>query len=66
MDVFLRSLLMEPIFLAGLLGFLLENTIPGKLRLDPSRLGSGQEVITPWVGQWPHQPLLQAHGLSEA
>ncbi|XP_022424023.1 solute carrier family 23 member 3 isoform X2 [Delphinapterus leucas] len=29
LDVLLRSLLTEPIFLAGLLGFLLENTIPG-------------------------------------
>ncbi|XP_007520676.2 solute carrier family 23 member 3 isoform X1 [Erinaceus europaeus] len=28
-DVFLRSLLREPIFLAALLGFLLENTVPG-------------------------------------
>ena len=51
MDVLLRSLLTEPIFLAGLLGFLLENTIPGKLRPGPSRLGSGQEIITPWVGR---------------
>ncbi|KAK1336654.1 hypothetical protein QTO34_002688, partial [Cnephaeus nilssonii] len=32
LDVLLRSLLSEHIFLAGLLGFLLENTIPGKLR----------------------------------
>ncbi|XP_021054644.1 solute carrier family 23 member 3 isoform X2 [Mus pahari] len=29
LDMFLRSLLAEPIFLAGLLGFLLENTISG-------------------------------------
>ncbi|XP_059784708.1 solute carrier family 23 member 3 isoform X7 [Balaenoptera ricei] len=29
LDVLLRSLLTEPIFLAGLLGFFLENTIPG-------------------------------------
>lgn len=35
MDMFLRSLLAEPIFLAGLLGFLLENTISGKLRVHP-------------------------------
>lgn len=33
--MFLRSLLAEPIFLAGLLGFLLENTISGKLRPGP-------------------------------
>lgn len=50
MDVLLHSLLMESVFLAGLLGFLLENTIPGKLRPGPGRLRSSQEVITLWIG----------------
>ncbi|XP_059962857.1 solute carrier family 23 member 3 isoform X3 [Mesoplodon densirostris] len=52
LDVLLRSLLTEPIFLAGLLGFLLENTIPGT-QLERG-LGQGlpssftaQEVRTP-------------------
>lgn len=47
MDVFLRSLLMEPIFLAGLLGFLLENTIPGT-RLER---GLGQGLPSPFPAQ---------------
>ncbi|XP_045709974.1 solute carrier family 23 member 3 isoform X2 [Phyllostomus hastatus] len=51
-DVLLHSLLIEPIFLAGFLGFLLENTIPGT-RLErglgpglPSSLAT-QEVQMP-------------------
>lgn len=46
----LRSLLTEPIFLAGLLGFLLENTIPGKLRPGPSRLEVARKSSLPELG----------------
>ncbi|XP_069334030.1 solute carrier family 23 member 3 isoform X2 [Eulemur rufifrons] len=47
LDVLLHSLLTEPIFLAGLLGFLLENTIPGT-RLER---GLGQGLPSPFAGQ---------------
>ncbi|KAF3824131.1 solute carrier family 23 member 3 isoform X1 [Mirounga leonina] len=47
LDVLLRSLLTEPIFLAGLLGFLLENTIPGT-RLER---GLGQGLPSPFAAQ---------------
>ncbi|XP_040332243.1 solute carrier family 23 member 3 isoform X2 [Herpailurus yagouaroundi] len=47
LDVLLRSLLTEPIFLAGLLGFLLENTIPGT-RLER---GLGQGLPSPFSTQ---------------
>ncbi|XP_057160878.1 solute carrier family 23 member 3 isoform X2 [Ursus arctos] len=47
LDVLLRSLLTEPIFLAGLLGFLLENTIPGT-RLER---GLGQGLPSPFTAQ---------------
>lgn len=47
LDVLLRSLLAEPIFLAGLLGFLLENTIPGT-RLER---GLGQGLPPPFIAQ---------------
>lgn len=49
LDVLLRSLLTEHIFLAGLLGFLLENTIPGKLRSGP-RLGMARKSSLPGLG----------------
>lgn len=49
MDVFLCSLLTQPVFLAGVLAFLLENTVPGKWRPGPNRLGNDQEVIIPWL-----------------
>ncbi|XP_073760323.1 solute carrier family 23 member 3 isoform X3 [Callorhinus ursinus] len=54
LDVLLRSLLTEPIFLAGLLGFLLENTIPGT-RLER---GLGQGLPSPFAaqeGRLPHK-----------
>lgn len=60
------TLLTEPIFLAGLLGFLLENTISGKLRPGPSRLGSGQKSSLPGLGNVLTTLSLQAHGLSYA
>ncbi|XP_006059069.4 solute carrier family 23 member 3 isoform X4 [Bubalus bubalis] len=47
LDVLLRSLLTEPIFLAGLLGFLLENTIPGT-RLER---GLGQGLPPPFTAR---------------
>ncbi|XP_019694260.2 solute carrier family 23 member 3 isoform X2 [Felis catus] len=47
LDVLLHSLLTEPIFLAGLLGFLLENTIPGT-RLER---GLGQGLPSPFSTQ---------------
>ncbi|XP_063123581.1 solute carrier family 23 member 3 isoform X3 [Rattus norvegicus] len=47
MDMFLRSLLAEPIFLAGLLGFLLENTISGT-RIER---GLGQALPTSFTAQ---------------
>ncbi|XP_045054306.2 solute carrier family 23 member 3 isoform X2 [Desmodus rotundus] len=47
LDVLLRSLLIEPIFLAGLLGFLLENTIPGT-RLER---GLGQGLPSSFAAQ---------------
>ncbi|XP_075862070.1 solute carrier family 23 member 3 isoform X4 [Microcebus murinus] len=47
LDVLLHSLLTEPIFLAGLLGFLLENTIPGT-RLER---GLGQGLPSSFAGQ---------------
>lgn len=47
LDVFLRSLLAEPIFLAGLLGFLLENTISGT-RIER---GLGQRLPTSFTAQ---------------
>ncbi|XP_037704867.1 solute carrier family 23 member 3 isoform X2 [Choloepus didactylus] len=45
LDVLLYSLLAEPIFLAGVLGFLLENTIPGT-RLER---GLGQGLQSPFA-----------------
>uniref|UniRef100_A0A8D2D2K0 Solute carrier family 23 member 3 n=1 Tax=Sciurus vulgaris TaxID=55149 RepID=A0A8D2D2K0_SCIVU len=47
LDVLLRSLLAEPIFLAGLLGFLLENTISGT-RLER---GLGQGPLSSFTAQ---------------
>ncbi|XP_053452528.1 solute carrier family 23 member 3 isoform X3 [Nycticebus coucang] len=47
LDVLLHSLLTEPIFLAGLLGFLLENTIPGTL----FERGLGQGLPSPFTAQ---------------
>ncbi|XP_044092114.1 solute carrier family 23 member 3-like isoform X3 [Neovison vison] len=47
LDVLLRSVLTEPIFLAGFLGFLLENTIPGT-RLER---GLGQGLQSPFTAQ---------------
>ncbi|XP_020760367.1 solute carrier family 23 member 3 isoform X6 [Odocoileus virginianus] len=47
LDVLLHSLLTEPIFLAGLLGFLLENTIPGT-RLER---GLGQGLPPPFTAR---------------
>ncbi|XP_066135694.1 solute carrier family 23 member 3 isoform X5 [Saccopteryx bilineata] len=47
LDVLLRSLLTEPIFLAGLLGFLLENTIPG----TQLERGLGQGLPSPFTAQ---------------
>ncbi|XP_045431249.1 solute carrier family 23 member 3 isoform X2 [Pipistrellus kuhlii] len=47
LDVLLHSLLTEHIFLAGLLGFLLENTIPGT-RLER---GLGQGLPSPFTAQ---------------
>ncbi|KAJ1064983.1 hypothetical protein K5549_005792 [Capra hircus] len=47
LDVLLRSLLTEPIFLAGLLGFLLENTISGT-RLER---GLGQGLPPPFTAR---------------
>ncbi|KAF0871796.1 solute carrier family 23 member 3 isoform X1 [Crocuta crocuta] len=52
LDVLLRSLLTEPIFLAGLLGFLLENTIPGT---RPER-GLGQGLPSPFSAQEAQMP----------
>ncbi|XP_029789642.1 solute carrier family 23 member 3 isoform X1 [Suricata suricatta] len=52
LDVLLRSLLTEPIFLAGLLGFLLENTIPGT-RLER---GLGQGLPSPFSAQEAQMP----------
>ncbi|KAM4870305.1 solute carrier family 23 member 3 [Urocitellus parryii] len=47
LDVLLRSLLAEPIFLAGLMGFLLENTISGT-RLER---GLSQGLLSSFVAQ---------------
>ncbi|XP_052605861.1 solute carrier family 23 member 3 [Peromyscus californicus insignis] len=47
LDMFLRSLLAEPIFLAGLLGFLLENTISG----TQIERGLGQRLPTSFTAQ---------------
>ncbi|XP_011356869.1 solute carrier family 23 member 3 [Pteropus vampyrus] len=47
LDVLLRSLLTEPIFLAGFLGFLLENTIPG----TQLERGLGQGLPSPFSAQ---------------
>ncbi|XP_076406149.1 solute carrier family 23 member 3 isoform X4 [Peromyscus maniculatus bairdii] len=47
LDMFLRSLLAEPIFLAGLLGFLLENTISG----TQTERGLGQRLPTSFTAQ---------------
>ncbi|XP_045415982.1 solute carrier family 23 member 3 isoform X3 [Lemur catta] len=47
LDVLLHSLLTEPIFLAGLLAFLLENTIPG----TQLERGLGQGLPSPSAGQ---------------
>ncbi|XP_057600214.1 solute carrier family 23 member 3 [Hippopotamus amphibius kiboko] len=52
LDVLLRSLLTEPIFLAGLLGFLLENTIPGT-RLER---GLGQGLPSSFTAQEARMP----------
>ncbi|XP_007933890.1 solute carrier family 23 member 3 [Orycteropus afer afer] len=52
LDVLLHSLLTEPIFLAGLLGFLLENTIPGT-RLER---GLGQGLPSPFIAQEAWKP----------
>ncbi|XP_037377799.1 solute carrier family 23 member 3 [Talpa occidentalis] len=54
LDVLLCSLLREPIFLAGLLGFFLENTVPGT-RLER---GLGQGLPSPFAAQeawWPQK-----------
>ncbi|XP_077011292.1 solute carrier family 23 member 3 [Tamandua tetradactyla] len=47
LDVLLHSLLAEPIFLAGVLGFLLENTIPG----TQLERGLGQGLQSPFAAQ---------------
>lgn len=47
LDIFLRSLLAEPIFLAGLLGFLLENTVSGT-RIER---GLGQRLPTSFTAR---------------
>ncbi|XP_003784985.1 solute carrier family 23 member 3 isoform X1 [Otolemur garnettii] len=47
LDVLLHSLLTEPIFLAGLLGFLLENTIPG----TQLERGLGQRLPSSFTAQ---------------
>ncbi|XP_048200685.1 solute carrier family 23 member 3 isoform X1 [Perognathus longimembris pacificus] len=52
LDVLLRSLLAEPIFLAGLLGFLLENTISGT-RLER---GLSQGLPTSFTAQQARMP----------
>ncbi|XP_023617138.1 solute carrier family 23 member 3 isoform X3 [Myotis lucifugus] len=52
LDVLLHSLLAEHIFLAGLLGFLLENTIPGT-RLER---GLGQGLPSPFTAQEARMP----------
>nr|XP_045003763.1 solute carrier family 23 member 3 isoform X2 [Jaculus jaculus] len=52
LDVFLRSLLAEPIFLAGLLGFLLENTISG----TQLERGLSQETPTSFAAKKPRMP----------
>ncbi|XP_049744798.1 solute carrier family 23 member 3 [Elephas maximus indicus] len=65
LDVLLRSLLTEPIFLAGLLGFLLENTISGT-RLER---GLGHGLPTPfadqeaWMPQMFREKAVQEYGL---
>ncbi|XP_075386099.1 solute carrier family 23 member 3 isoform X2 [Tenrec ecaudatus] len=65
LDVFLRSLLTEPILLAGLLGFLLENTIPG----TQLERGLGQGLPSPFSAQearmlpTPREKALQEYGL---
>ncbi|KAG8520898.1 Protein CNPPD1 [Galemys pyrenaicus] len=54
LDVLLCSLLREPIFLAGLLGFLLENTVPG----TQLERGLGQGLSSPFAaqdGRMPHK-----------
>uniref|UniRef100_A0A671EH29 Solute carrier family 23 member 3 n=1 Tax=Rhinolophus ferrumequinum TaxID=59479 RepID=A0A671EH29_RHIFE len=51
-DVLLHSLLMEPIFLAGLLGFLLENTIPG----TQLERGLGQGLPSPFPAREARMP----------
>ncbi|KAM5326463.1 solute carrier family 23 member 3 isoform 2-T2 [Glossophaga mutica] len=52
LDVLLRSLLIEPIFLAGFLSFLLENTIPGT-RLER---GLGQGLPSSFTAQEVQRP----------
>ncbi|KAM7104234.1 solute carrier family 23 member 3 isoform 4-T4 [Molossus nigricans] len=52
LDVLLCSLLTEPIFLAGLLGFLLENTIPGT-RIER---GLCQGLPSPFTAQEAQMP----------
>ncbi|KAM9249097.1 solute carrier family 23 member 3 isoform 2-T2 [Dugong dugon] len=65
LDVFLRSLLTEPIFLAGLLGFFLENTISG----TQLERGLGQELPSPfaaqetWMPQMSREKAVQEYGL---
>ncbi|KAM6178405.1 LOW QUALITY PROTEIN: solute carrier family 23 member 3 [Rhynchocyon petersi] len=63
LDVLLCSLLTEPIFLAGLLGFLLENTIPGTrlergLSQGPPPLFAAQEA---WMPQMSRQKAVQEY-----
>uniref|UniRef100_A0A4X1UHW8 Solute carrier family 23 member 3 n=1 Tax=Sus scrofa TaxID=9823 RepID=A0A4X1UHW8_PIG len=52
LDVLLRSLLTAPIFLAGLLGFLLENTIPG----TQLERGLNQGLPSPFTDQEAQMP----------
>ncbi|XP_036092233.1 solute carrier family 23 member 3 isoform X2 [Rousettus aegyptiacus] len=52
LDVLLRSLLAEPIFLAGFLGFLLENTVPG----TQLERGLGQGLPAPFSAQEAQMP----------
>ncbi|KAM9664655.1 solute carrier family 23 member 3 [Trichechus inunguis] len=65
LDVFLRSLLTEPIFLAGLLGFFLENTISG----TQLERGLRQELPSPfaaqetWMPQMSREKAVQEYGL---
>ncbi|XP_003272434.2 solute carrier family 23 member 3 isoform X3 [Nomascus leucogenys] len=52
LDVLLHSLLTQPIFLAGLSGFLLENTIPG----TQLERGLGQGLPSPFTAQEARMP----------